>query len=79
MNAISIRAYNTWSKHENTDTYLVEKQSKLTLRLADPFTEAISSFTHEEGHLLVADAALVGQRPRHQRFPRSWKYNYPFQ
>lgn len=50
--------------------YLLKQQPELPFRLAHPLAEAVGSLPHEEGHLPVAAAALVGQRPGHQRLPR---------
>lgn len=51
--------------------YLLKQQPELPFRLAHPLAEAVGSLPHEEGHLPVAAAALVGQCPGHQRLPRS--------
>lgn len=51
--------------------HLFKEQPQLPLGLSDPLAEAVGSFPHEEGHLPVAMATLVGQRPGNQRLPRS--------
>jgi len=51
--------------------HLVEEEAQLAFRFADPLAETVGSFPHEEGNLAVSLAALVGERPRHQRLPGS--------
>lgn len=51
-------------------SHLLEQKPQLALRLAHPLAEAVGSLPHEERHLPVAVAALVGQRSGDQRLPR---------
>lgn len=51
-------------------SHLLEQKPQLALRLAHPLAEAVGSLPHEERHLPVAGAALVGQRSGDQRLPR---------
>lgn len=51
-------------------SHLLEQKPQLALRLAHPLAEAVGSLPHEERHLPVAAAALVGQRSGDQRLPR---------
>lgn len=51
-------------------SHLLEQKPQLALRLAHPLAEAVGSLPHEERHLPVAVAALVGQRSGDERLPR---------
>lgn len=42
---------------------LLEQQTKLTLRLPDPFRETVGSFPHEEGYPMSTLAARIRQSP----------------
>lgn len=55
--------------HSGCSSDLIEEQPELPLRLPHPLAEAVGALPHEERHLLVPLAALVGQGPSHQRLP----------
>ena len=51
--------------------YLVKEQPELAFRLSHPLAQAVGPLPHEEGHLPLPLAALVGQRSGHQSLPRT--------
>lgn len=53
--------------------YLVKQQSQLSLRFSHPFTQTVSSFSHEERHFLFPLTALISQRSGYQSFSSSWR------
>lgn len=62
---------------------LLEEQTKLPLRLTDPFAQTVRAFPHEERNLLSSlrvtalkkrnDRAAVAQRASDERFAGSWR------
>ena len=51
-----------------TAPHLIEEESELSFGLPHPLAEAVGPLAHEEGHLFLPFAALVGQSPGHQGF-----------
>ena len=54
-----------------TDSYLIEKDPELPLRLSNPLAETVRSLPHEESHLPLLGRALGGEGAGQQGLARS--------